>query len=185
MSSAKLIEKLKSYKVYSNDCIFFKLVFSENDLNDKKESKNVFIPEFTHQIFGEEEIIFGYKNLQVNYYLTPGSMHAYIGLDYFDKISPQRFDGIEADDVYEAFQKFGCSPGFTRNLDTFCTDKLPLDYEFKPFGIKIHEYSRGSSSSKFEVYKVDSTNNEFHNQKFIDYLLRVQTMLIFFIELFL
>jgi histone acetyltransferase 1 len=184
MSSSKLIEKLKNYKIYSNDCIFFKLIFSENDLNDKNTSTNVFSPEYTHQIFGDDETIFGYKNLNINYYLTPGSLHAYIGLDYVDKITPQRFDGIESDDIYDAFQKFGCSPGFTRNLDTFCTNKLPLEYEFKPFGVKIHEYTRRNlpSSSKFEIFKVDSTCNEYHSQKFIDYLLRVETMLIFFIE---
>jgi hypothetical protein len=33
-------------------------------------------------------------------------------------------------------------PGFTRSLDTFTGDKLKQDLEFRPYGFKIHEYSR-------------------------------------------
>lgn len=98
--SSKLFEKLKVYKNYSNDCIFFKYIFDENDIPDEENKKsvadtNVFKPEYTHQIFGDEEIIFGYKNLRIDYFLTPGNLDAYIGLSYKEKVSPQKFDGIE------------------------------------------------------------------------------------------
>lgn len=204
-----MFDKLKAYKNYSNDCVFFKIIFDEKDLNttasetgknttvkSDEELNNCFKPEFTHQIFGDDETIFGYKNLKIDYYLTPGLLDAYIGLNYTDKITPQRYDGIEADDVYQAFANFGCSPGFTRNLDVFCTQKLAEDKQFRPFGVKIHEYQKQASykfkditnnqpndcTNKFEIYKVDSSQPEYESQKFIDYLERIQTMLVYYIE---
>jgi histone acetyltransferase 1 len=190
--SSKLFEKLKVYKNYSNDSVFFKYIFEETDITDENSKNSVveaeddrtFKPEYTHQIFGDEEIIFGYKNLHIDYYLTPGTLDAYIGLRCREKISPQRFDGIEPDDVYAAFKDFGCSPGFTKNLDNFCSEKLRQDREFTPYGNKIDEYVRENNgqSSTFEIYKMDSSCIDFDNQKFIDYILRVQTMLVYFIE---
>jgi histone acetyltransferase 1 len=181
--SKKLLHKLESYKADANQCTHIKYIYNEADIHCDSDVNPIFKPEFTHQIFGDDELIFGFKNLTINYYLTPGLMHAYIGLSYAEKITPQRFEGIEPDDVYEAIQKFGCSPGFTRNLDLFCSDKLKQDREFRPFGKKIHEYSTGlDSSKKYEVYKVDLTCGQYSDPKFIEYLQRVQTMLVFFIE---
>jgi hypothetical protein len=104
--------------------------------------------------------------------LTPGLLHAYIGLKCKEKITAQRFDGIEPDDVYGAFTEFGCSPGFTRNINLFSSEKLKQDIEFVPFGTKIYEYSREPTdekprNSKFEIYKVDSSMPEYENQKFV------------------
>ncbi len=182
--SSKLFEKLKAYKCYADECIFFKYIFDESDLTKPDTDETVFKPEFVHQIFGDEETIFGYRGLRVNYYLAPGTLEACISLDYKEKLTAQRFDGIDADDVYESFTKFGCSAGFTRNPDVFCSEKLPIDRQFKPYGTKIHEYARqvGSTSRSFEVYKIDSTMSEFTNPKFLEYIDRVQTMLVFFIE---
>jgi len=117
-ATSKLFEKLKVYKNYSNDSIFFKYIFDENDVHDEnskrsmEDDENSFKPEYTHQIFGDDEIIFGYKNLHIDYYLTPGTLDAYIGVKSREKISPSRFDGIEPDNVYDSFTDFGCSPGF-------------------------------------------------------------------------
>lgn len=190
--SSKLFEKLKVYKNYSNDSIFFKYIFNESDIPDEDskrpladQDENVFKPEYTHQIFGDEEVIFGYKNLRINYYLTPGLLDAYIGLSYKEKVSPQRFEGIEPDDVFASFVEFGCSPGFTRNLNVFRTEKLAQDFEFRPYGTKICQYSREliqNETSNYEIYRVDSKDPEYTNEKFIDYILRVQTMLVFYIE---
>jgi len=189
-ATSKLFEKLKHYKNYSNDSIFFKYIYDETDLHDENSKKSMeeddesFKPEFTHQIFGDDEIIFGYKNLHIDYFLTPGTLEAYIGVKSREKISPSRFDGIEPDDVYSSFQEFGCSPGFTKNLDQFCSDKLKKDLEFVPWGNKIYEYTREveSKESKFEVYKMDGENADYLNEKFVDYILRVQTMLVYYIE---
>ncbi len=62
------------------------------------------------------------------------------------------------------------------------------DLEFRPFGTKINEYTRElitndtKSTGQYEIYKVDSTLPEFESQKFIDYISRVQTILVYYIE---
>ena len=177
----KLNEKFKTYKSFADEVIFFKFIYSEEDLkgaaasstSDKREEgekdDTVFKPEFVHQIFGDEETIFGYKGLRISYYLTPGLLDAYIGLSYKERISPQRYDGIEADDVYEAFTKFGCSPGFTRNLDVFCAEKLAADRAFKPYGIKIHEYQRTLKPVDYKL-PVTSHSYEIYKSKILNFL---------------
>ena len=192
-SESKLFEKLKPYKNDANSCISFKYIFDHSDLKTSEEDHpSSFKPEYTHQIFGDDECIFGYKNLKVDYFLTPGSLDAYIGLNYKEKITPKRFDGIESDDVYGAFEEFGCSPGYTKDLNVF-TEKLNQDPHFRPFGKKIWDYSmplisnlsvNASSNHAYEIFKVDSSCPEFTTQVFVDYLLRVQTMLAFYIETF-
>ena len=70
-SDSKLFEKLKVYKNDANECISFKYIFDHSDLkesssnDDEHTNPNTFKPEYTHQIFGDEESIFGYKNLKV------------------------------------------------------------------------------------------------------------------------
>merc|ERR1712127_300644 len=202
VSTSKLFEKLKAYKNWSNDSIFFRYIEDASDLavataqgknyqsanenEDDEEESPCFPPEFTHQIFGDEEIIFGYKDLKIDYFLTPGLLHAYIGLNYHEKINSKRFEGIEPDDVCAAFTEFGCSPGFTRNLNVFQSEKLAEDAKFRPFGEKIHQYTRHQSddntTTEYEIYRVDGSCTEYHSDKFVDYILRVQTMLIYFIE---
>ncbi len=189
-ATSKLFEKLKAYKNFSNDSIFFKYIFDESDVQDANSKRplegdeDTFKPEFTHQIFGDDEIIFGYKNLHIDYYLTPGTLDAYIGVKSREKISPSRFDGIEPDDIYSSFKEFGCSPGFTKNIDTFCSDKLKKDLAFVPWGNKLCEYTREveGKQSRFEIYKIDSSHSDFEDEKFREYIDRVQTMLVFYIE---
>jgi histone acetyltransferase 1 len=190
-SDSKLFEKLKVYKNDANECITFKYIFDHSDLkesssnDDEHTNLNTFKPEYTHQIFGDEESIFGYKNLKVNYFLTPGSLDAYIGLNYKEKITPKRFDGIESDDVYGAFEEFGCSPGYTKDMNVF-SEKLAQDAsQFRPFGTKIWDYSRPTINNySYEIYKIDSSSSDHQSENFINYLLRVQTMLAFYIETF-
>jgi histone acetyltransferase 1 len=201
-SSNQLFEKLKLFTNYTNDCIYFKYIFNEDDIICDESKKSIgndeltFHPEFTHQIFGDDENIFGYKNLKIQYYLTPATLDAYIGLKYDEKISPQRYDGIEPDDFYHLFTEFGCSPNFTKSLDTFKTKMLKADAEFKPFGEKVYEYKRNKSELKstivnlnrnqeqstFEIYRVDSSSPCYFDEKFVSYIERVQTMLVYFIE---
>lgn len=189
-TTSKLFEKLKLYKNDSNDSIYFKYIFDENDIKDENskqsldEDEESFKPEYTHQIFGDDEIIFGYKNLHIDYYLTPGTLEAYIGIKSREKISPSRYEGIEPDDVYGSLKEFGCSPGFTKNIDNFFSEKMKKDLEFIPWGDKINEYSREIDSKKsvFEIYKLDASNPAYETENFINYLDRVQTMLIFYIE---
>jgi hypothetical protein len=54
-----------------------------------------------------------------------------------------------------------------------------------PYGEKLTEYTRSVDSkvSTFEIYRVDSEScAEYGSEEFVNYLDRVQTMLVYFIE---
>ena len=41
----------------------------------------------THQVFGEKEVIFGYKGLKVDVYFASGTLTQYVKIDYTEKVS--------------------------------------------------------------------------------------------------
>ena len=64
-----------------------------------EDDKAVFHPDMTHQLFGDSESIFGYKDLQVNVYCTGARMATCVNIKYSDKISPHQADGVGASAV--------------------------------------------------------------------------------------
>lgn len=49
----------------------------------------------THQLFGEKETIFGYKDLKIDILCTAANLHTYIRVNYSEKIDPTKADGVE------------------------------------------------------------------------------------------
>ena len=45
------------------------------NFSDLESEKFTFHPEFTHQFFGVDEEIYGYKNLRIDIFMTAGSPH--------------------------------------------------------------------------------------------------------------
>lgn len=58
-------------------------VRSQKDIEDEDTS---FGPEMCHQVFGENENIFGYQDLQIHLYYSAGSLLTYLGIEYTDKV---------------------------------------------------------------------------------------------------
>ncbi len=78
--------RTQTHFIHLNTCLdskltshYFHAVCGEADILDDSLS---FAPVFTHQVFGENEAIFGYKNLKVKLYYTPDTLTTYIGLKY-------------------------------------------------------------------------------------------------------
>lgn len=66
--------------IYNLDCI---LVRTVKDIEDDEAS---FGPEMCHQVFGENENIFGYTDLNIKLYYSAGSLQTYLGIDYANKV---------------------------------------------------------------------------------------------------
>ncbi len=66
-------------------------VRSEADIFDDSLA---FAPVFTHQVFGENEAIFGYKDLKVKLYHTPDTLSTYIGLKYTSQSDSPKPDNV-------------------------------------------------------------------------------------------
>ena len=65
----------------------------ESDPQTLGSKEYVFNPEFTNQVYRQEEEIQGYKNPQINIHLLGGSLHAFLDIKYADR-SPDA-DNIE------------------------------------------------------------------------------------------
>jgi len=167
--------KFDSYKSSANDAIHFKLVRSENDVID---DNNVFKPDMSHQLFGDSESIFGYKDLRVDICCTAGRMITYVSVSYSDRITPQRCDGVAADDVLRTLAG-KLQPGFLSNRDEFIA-AVDRDDTFRPSGELVGSYdfvAGGGDENKCEVYFVSLVDAAWR-----DYHERIQPFLLFYVD---
>jgi histone acetyltransferase 1 len=169
--------KYDSYKASANDVIHFKLVRRQSDIAD---DNNVFKPDMTHQLFGDSESIFGYKDLRVNIYYTAGNMITYMNMTYSDKLSATHtLDQVNADDVLRTIGS-KLEPGYLTNIDEFST-AIDTDATFIPHGQLIDSYTTtkvGEVDRRFEIYFVDSPTPV----GFLDYHKRLQPFLLFYVD---
>ncbi|CAM2723122.1 unnamed protein product [Rotaria socialis] len=167
---------LRVFDCSANEIISFKLIRSEKDLNEKNE----FGPEFTHQIFGENERIFGYKNLKVDIYCLSSSLNFYLNIDYDEKINPKKYNQFKADDLVESLNQW-IPLSTTTNLDLFLS-KLKNENEYLPFGEQILTYEL-KGEKKSLSYSINRVNQNFcDDKKFVEWYSRLETFLVFFID---
>ena len=98
---------------------------SPEDLEDPDKT---FKPEMCHQIYGDNENIFGYKGLAVNLFMTAGGLQTYLGHSYKEKVDPSKTDGVTADDVISPLVKILAPDSFTDSKEAFL-EKLTSDQE--------------------------------------------------------
>eukprot|EP00794_Sanderia_malayensis_P003757 gene3757-4279_t len=161
-------KKEDEYRCCANDVINMKLVTSKDDIEDPDNS---FQPEMSHQIFGENESIFGYKGLNVKIYCHAGSLLTYLGMEY-KEIIPDSFQ-IEVDKVLPNIAE-KLSPGYCTNLDEFIA-KFPEESSFKPMGTKLHSYKRDDDI--YEIYQADISV-----QRLREYHERLQPFILWYID---
>jgi histone acetyltransferase 1 len=167
----------------ANEVIVFKLITNENDLNEEtKSSIQSFNPEFSHQFFGDNEQIFGYKDLKVKLYYSSARLFLYLGMSSTEKLSKEESEGIEADNVLKIIvEKLG-GIRFTNNLDEFSAS-LSKESSFKPYGELVNSFAIDEKTIDsemkryFEIYRTDLSFpgfNEYHKS--------MQTFLLWFID---
>ncbi|KAH6931487.1 hypothetical protein HPB50_024679 [Hyalomma asiaticum] len=167
-------EALEAYVVSANDVVLFKLVMTTDDIEDDDIA---FHPEMSHQIFGEGESIFGYRDLQVKLYYACCSLTPYLGMSYTEKIDLKKSDGLKADDVLKTVLE-KLPSGVHTNIDEFVS-LLPKETAFRPFGELLHSFKigRGGLSRTFELYSASVTT-----PGFLDYHARMQSFILWFID---
>nr|XP_031534208.1 histone acetyltransferase type B catalytic subunit isoform X2 [Vicugna pacos] len=168
-------KKLAEYKCNTNTAIELKLVRFPEDLENDIRT---FFPEYTHQLFGDDETAFGYKGLKILLYYIAGSLSTMFRVEYASKVD-ENFDCVEADDVEGKIRQI-IPPGFCTNTSDFLS-LLEKEVDFKPFGTLLHTYSvlspTGGENFTFQIYKADMTCRGFR-----EYHERLQTFLMWFIE---
>ncbi len=73
----------ESFCCDANSAIWLRIV---RELNGSLVSSEPFHPEFSHQIFGENQVIRGYKGLKINIHYSALSLRCFLDI-YFDEIS--------------------------------------------------------------------------------------------------
>ncbi|XP_076455980.1 histone acetyltransferase type B catalytic subunit-like [Babylonia areolata] len=175
MAEVSLVRnKLEDFKCCANDAIHFKLVRQEADLEDEKTT---FKPDMTHQIFGEQESIFGYKDLEVQLFYTAGKLMPYLSLQYTDRVPVTGSDGVYADNVAQKLMK-EMPPEVLTNKDDFLAT-VDKDVNFTPYGELLHSYTVtvDGEDREFQIYKPDIETPGFR-----EYHKRLQTFILFFID---
>jgi len=156
-----------------NEALQFRLVKSPEDLDDPDQA---FKPEMCHQIYGDNENIFGFKGLEVNLFMTAGSLQTYLGHTFKEKVDPSKTDGVTADDVISPLVKILAPGSFTDSKETFLS-QLNSDQEqnFRPMGELVDTISVGGKT--YEVFRcLEST------PRFREYHERLQAWIMFYID---
>ncbi|XP_043277362.1 histone acetyltransferase type B catalytic subunit [Venturia canescens] len=166
--------RLKAYVIDSNNALEFKLVREEKDLED---DETTFAPEMSHQVFGDSETIFGYKDLRVKLYYSAGSLETYLGMVYSEKLDTQAYEGVKPDKVLSKVSE-KLAPQVHDNMDSFVAS-LQKDDNFKPYGELLHSFTvdDNGNNRQFEVYKADMSY-----KGFATYHQRLQTFLLWYID---
>lgn len=165
-------KKLAEFKCDTNEAICLKLVRFPEDIED---DGTTFHPEYSHQLFGDDEVAFGYKGLQIQLFYTAGNLSSLFKVKYSSKVT-ETFDCVEPDDVEGKIREI-IPAGFTCNTDDFIS-LLEKDANFKPFGTLLHTYTvHNEEIYTYQIYKVEVSCPGFR-----EYHERLQTFLMWFIE---
>merc|ERR1712110_31607 len=156
-----------------NEALQFRLVKSPEDLEDPDTR---FKPEMCHQIYGDNENIFGFKGLEVNLFMTAGSLQTYLGHTYKEKVDPSKTDGVTADDVISPLVKILAPGSFTDNKEEFLAHvNSDKETKFRPMGELVNTIT--NEGTQYEVYKCEESTPRFR-----DYHERLQAWVMFYID---
>jgi len=164
---------LQEYVVDANESLNFRLVRKAQDIENSDQD---FPPSMTHQVYGDNENIFGYRNLKINLMMSSGSLQSYINYTYNDKVNPAKTDGVSPDDVVGPLVQVLAPESYTESKEQFLKH-LASEQEtgFRPMGELVHGFK--SDGKSYEVYKCDESTPGFRN-----YHERLQFWIMFYID---
>ncbi|KAF2481648.1 acyl-CoA N-acyltransferase [Neohortaea acidophila] len=139
--AAEIEAQVQEWSSNSNDCFTVELKRGDGSIAAS------FQPDFTYPIFGEEEAIFGYQDLDINLSFAAHNLKPHLTISYEKKFPAQ--GEVKPTDIHEALRDFLPDVAFS----SLSTDEALQDddaADFTPPGDKIHEYSRGGD--KYEVW---------------------------------
>uniref|UniRef100_A0A671Q9W4 Histone acetyltransferase type B catalytic subunit n=1 Tax=Sinocyclocheilus anshuiensis TaxID=1608454 RepID=A0A671Q9W4_9TELE len=166
-------KKLAEYKCDTNEAVCLKLVRFPEDIDDESTT---FHPEFSHQLYGDDEVAFGYKGLQIQLYYSAGNLSTLFKVKYTARVT-DTFDCMEVQLVHLM--------SYTSiSLTVLTYDFISLlekEANFKPFGSLLHTYKvhnvEAGEDLTYQIHKVDISCPGFR-----EYHERLQTFLMWFIE---
>ncbi|KAF9533547.1 acyl-CoA N-acyltransferase [Crepidotus variabilis] len=128
----------------ANEALTLSLVRSAKDKEalSREENYEGFNPTFTYPIYGEEEKIYGYKDLLIDLRFASGSLAQYLSVSYSEKLPSTS----TVDDVEAILQNF-IPEGYDTDETTFLQRVEEDANTFRPPGQLIHSYTRAAPNS--------------------------------------
>lgn len=159
-SGMKVASNFLMHQTEARQVVMLKFVSHPEEITMK--SGLCFKPEYLHQLFGEQEVIRGYKDLKIEIYFASGSLNCYVYSEYSEK--------QEGADDYMHILEHWLIGGFTTNLKEF-TQILDQQKDWLPPGHRLEtKYPQ-------EIYFMDPQTQDFEEHR-----MKVWPLLLFFIE---
>ncbi|KAF2885736.1 hypothetical protein ILUMI_20440 [Ignelater luminosus] len=153
-----------------------KIVFTSDDLN-KNCTKRLFKPELVHQIFGINEIIFGYRNIVVNIYVTANSAQYFIEVKYKAMIDSSK--GLSPDNILERLALWLPAKYYTDRKQFIRV--IERENHSQMFGSVVDTFETYNKSEN-ATYKYIITNCSASEKGFAEFHLRFECMIVWFID---
>ncbi|KAM6500920.1 Acyl-CoA N-acyltransferase [Amanita muscaria] len=181
----------------SNDALRLSMVrtTSGSETLTDQYSSEFFHPTFTYPIYGEEEKIYGYKDLLIDLRFSSGSLAQYLNVRYSQKLPSSTVDDVEG-----TLSKF-IPPGYHQDEAAFLRQVEEDSLSFRPHGESIYSYPppldslslgketaidsedthpEGEGAITYEVYHVRSST--WDTPGFREYHSRLQLFVLLYIE---
>ncbi|KAF5331153.1 hypothetical protein D9619_006050 [Psilocybe cf. subviscida] len=128
----------------SNEALSLSLVRASEDKEVLGDEENYegFNPTFTYPIFGEEEKIYGYRDLSIDLRFASGSLQQYLSVSFSEKLPSTS----TVDDVEGTLKKF-IPEGYYTDEAEFQKRVEEDATTFRPPGQLIHSYTRAAPNS--------------------------------------
>ncbi|XP_053969592.1 histone acetyltransferase type B catalytic subunit [Anastrepha ludens] len=158
------------------EVVEFKLIRRKQDIEDDSLT---FHPLMAHQLFGETESIFGYRDLHVRILYTAGPLHIYIGVEYSSRVDEISKGDISADSVVRTIAEKLPDGCFFINMDEFLKTLDKAD-KFQPFGEKLSELKVTDAQGKKRLFEIYLCN--YKVPSFLKFFGRLQTFILWFVD---
>ncbi|KAL7273790.1 histone acetyltransferase 1 [Rhizina undulata] len=166
------MDSLTEWSTDANEALSITLLSPVGDSANPPKELATFNPKFTYQIFGENEAIFGYKDLKARIYFAADDMTPCVHVAWSKKIAPVK--DIVAEDVVEVLKEYLPSDAF-KSLPGAFKSSLQSRKTFTPPGTPIHTYN--NSTKTYTLYHSTLSNPD--SRALLENL---QILLLFYIE---
>ncbi|KAK0193021.1 acyl-CoA N-acyltransferase [Armillaria mellea] len=171
----------------SNEALKLSMVraAADKEVLGDDESYEDFHPPFTYPIFGEDEKIYGYKDLTIDLGFASGSLAQFLSVKYAEKLGASS----TVDDVEGTLKDF-IPPDYYTDEAEFAAKVEEDATSFRPLGKLIHSYSRPLSTHKGKGKATESTETvdyevyhaTWETPGFREYHQRMQLFILLYIE---
>ncbi|VDK78027.1 unnamed protein product [Litomosoides sigmodontis] len=172
MAASNVKEKYADFLVDGAQAVSLAFVSDTSEMMSAQKHH----PEYVYQHFGENEAIFGYKDLKITIYYTDASMYIYPEISYTAKITSYTTE-FKPDDIVRKLSEQLPAEQTEILCQTSTVFKSRLDEQknFWPYGQLLSKFTAGDR--ELQVWIVSESSPGFDA-----YLARVQSLALWYIE---